>query len=76
MLVVGYNHCNKVDNVTTVYPVTSARNLGVVFDNIVNMDTHATAISRSAHFHLRNIGAIDNTSPLNLQYSFVMHSLH
>jgi hypothetical protein len=68
----------KVGNVT-VYPVTSARNLGVVFDNILNMDTHVTAISRSAHFHLRNIGAIRQyltlESTVQLVHAFITSRL-
>ena len=41
-------------------PSSSARNLGVIFDDHMNMEDHVTNICRSAHFHLRNIGAIRN----------------
>ena len=37
------------------------RDLGVIFDQFLNFDDHITAIlSRSTHFHIRNIGKIRN----------------
>ena len=32
--------------------------LGVTFDNCLSLDAHISNISRSTHFHLRNIGRI------------------
>ena len=32
------------------------RDLGVTFDQFLNFDDHITAICRSIHFHIRNIG--------------------
>ena len=37
-----------------------ARDLGVVFDECLSLDAHISAICRSTHFHLRNIGRIRN----------------
>ena len=37
---------------------SSARNLGVVFDSLFNMETHITSVCQSCYFHLRNIGTI------------------
>lgn len=37
---------------------SSARNLGVVMDSVLNMEDHITSVCRSCYFHLRNIGAI------------------
>ena len=34
--------------------------LGVIFDQFLNFDDHITAICRSTHFHIRNIGKIRN----------------
>ena len=36
------------------------RDLGVIFDQFLNFDDHITAICRSTHFHIRNIGKIRN----------------
>jgi hypothetical protein len=36
----------------------NARNLGVVFDQSMNMKTHITNISRTTNYHLRRIGKI------------------
>ena len=35
-------------------------NLGVIFDQFLNVDDHITSICRSTHFHIRNIGKIRN----------------
>ena len=34
--------------------------LGVIFDQFLNLDHHITAICRSTHFHIRNSGKIRN----------------
>ena len=39
---------------------SKVRDLGVIFDQFLNFDDHITAICRSAHFHIRNIGKIRN----------------
>ena len=39
------------------------RDLGVIFDQFLNFDGHITAICRSTHFHIRNIGKIRNFLP-------------
>ena len=36
----------------------SARNLGVVFDKLFNMESHISSVCKSANFHLRNIAKI------------------
>jgi hypothetical protein len=47
----------KVDT-ATVTATPSARNIGVIFDNHLNMKPQINAICRSANYHLRNIGAV------------------
>ena len=37
---------------------SKVRDLGVIFDQILNFYDHITAICRSTHFHIRNIGKI------------------
>ena len=39
--------------------------LGVIFDKFLNFDDHITAICRSPHFHIRNIGKIRNLLSYN-----------
>jgi hypothetical protein len=41
-----------------IEPATSARNIGIIFDNIMSMENQVTAICQATHFHLRNIGRI------------------
>ena len=53
---------------------SKVRGLGVIFDQFLNFDDHITAICRSTHFHIRNIGNISNL----LSYdacSTIIHSL-
>ena len=39
---------------------SKVRDLGVIFDQFLNFDDHITAICKSTHFHIRNIGKIRN----------------
>ena len=41
-----------------ISPSQSARNIGVIFDNILSMEEQVTNICRSAFYHLRNIAKI------------------
>ena len=38
----------------------TAKNLGVIFDDRMEMDKHITSICKSTNFHLRNIGSLRN----------------
>ena len=40
---------------TEINPSLSARNLGVIFDSHLNLESHINSVCRSAYFHLRNI---------------------
>ena len=39
---------------------SKVRDLGVILDQLLNLDYHITAICWSTHFHIRNIGKIRN----------------
>jgi hypothetical protein len=41
-----------------IIPAPAARNIGVIFDSNLIMADHIKTICKSAHYHLRNIGAI------------------
>ena len=45
---------------TEINPSLSARNLGVIFDSHLNLESHIKSVCRSAYFHLRNIRNIRN----------------
>ena len=45
---------------TEINPSLSARNLGVIFDCHLNVESHINSVCRSAYFHLRNIRSIRN----------------
>ena len=42
---------------TEINPL-SARNLGVIFDSHLNLESHINTVCRSAYFHLRNIRSV------------------
>jgi hypothetical protein len=43
---------------TTIVPANSITNLGIIFDQALNMKSHIKYLCKNANFHLRNIGAI------------------
>ena len=45
---------------TQIKPTSSVRNLGVIFDRHLNLESHINNVCRSAFFHLRNIGSVRN----------------
>ena len=51
-----------------------AKNLGVVFDNVMNMQAQVSTICISAYFHLRNIGCIRKYLTLD-STAMLIHSL-
>ena len=48
-----------------VHPSHSIRNLGVMFDNNLSMNSHITKVCSVAYFHLRNISRIRNILTLD-----------
>ena len=38
-----------------ITPYGSAKNLGVIFDQCINMYEHVTSVCRAAYYHLKNI---------------------
>ena len=38
-----------------IYPNKAVRNVGVIFDNTMNMESHVNKICQTAYIHLRNI---------------------
>ena len=42
-----------------------ARDLGVTFDQFLNLDDHITSICRNTYFHIKNIGKIRNLISYN-----------
>ena len=53
---------------------SKVRYLGVIFDKFLNFDDHITAICRSTHFHIRNMGKIKNLLSFNA-CSTIIHVL-
>jgi hypothetical protein len=59
-------HCQnmniKIENIKiediNVEPASHVRNLGVVFDKTLSMEKHVNSVSRTCHYHMRNIGRI------------------
>ena len=47
---------------SVIQPSHSARNIGVIFDNKLNMERQVSAICKSAFFHIGNISRISRGS--------------
>ena len=49
---------------TEINPSLSARNLGVIFDSHLNLESHINTVCRSANIHLRNIRSVTSRNML------------
>ena len=54
---------------------SKVRDLGVIFDQFLNFYDHITAICRSTHFYIGNIGKIRNLLSYELVLLLFMHLL-
>ena len=50
-----------IDPNTIITPVTSARNLGVLFDNHLSFNSQISALSQSCFYHIRDLRRIRDT---------------
>jgi len=50
-----------IDSNTTVTPVNSARNLGILVDNHLSFNDQITALSKSCYYHIRDLRRIRDT---------------
>ena len=57
---------------TTRIPLSSVRNLGVVFDSSFSMTSHTSTISRTAYMHLHNISHIRRCLTLDATKALVL----
>ena len=48
----------RLDDHTSIPPSNSVKILGCVLDKQLNMNDQITSVSKSVHYHLRNIGRI------------------
>ena len=63
----------KVGN-SQIYPSTTARNLCVIFDSHLNVESHINSVCRSAYFHLRDLRSVRNMLT-DVTCSQLIHSL-
>ena len=55
----------SLDN-TTIPVSTSARNLGFIFDSDMSLTSQVNLVSKSSHFHIRDIRRIRNLIPISI----------
>jgi hypothetical protein len=60
----------------SISPVSSARNLGVIFDSTLSMSEHISAISKSCFFHIRDLRRIRNTLDLHTTKTIATSLIH
>ena len=57
-----HNPTLTISSNTTIQPVSSARNLGIIFDSNLSFSDHISYISKSCFSHIRDLRRIRNTS--------------
>lgn len=57
--------CLLLPDNTAIHPVTSARNLGIIFDSNLSFNHHIKSLSKSCFFHIRDLRRI--RSSLNFE---------
>ena len=57
-----HNPTFTIPDNTTIQPVSSARNLGIIFDSNLSFSDHISYISKSCFAHIRDLRRIRNTS--------------
>ena len=57
-----YTTCENVLSIgnTPILPAASVRNLGVILDQHITMETHIKMVCKNAYYHLRNIASVRN----------------
>ena len=66
----------KMSSGLAISPVSSARNLGVIFDSSLSMSEHISAISKSCFFHIRDLRRIRNTLDLQTAKTIATSLIH
>ena len=73
-----HNPILKISSNTTIQPVSSARNLGIIFDSNLSFSDHISYISKSCFSHIRDLRRIRNTldhkTAALLQLNSLIHS--
>ena len=57
-----------------IQPSVAARNLGIIFDNTMSMESHVKKLCQTAFFHIRNINSIRRCLPDD-SASLIVHAL-
>jgi hypothetical protein len=70
----------SLPNSVTLYPVKSARNLGVIFYSTLSYSEHISAISKSCFNHIRDLrrlrSSIDQTTACTIATALIHSNLH
>ena len=65
-----------VDSNTTITPVTSARSLGILFDNHLSFDNQITALSKACFYHIRDLRRIRDTLDFSTSCTIATSLVH
>ena len=69
LLIIGAQHrtCPTIECIRVadecIYNSNSAKNIGIIFDQYINLEQQVASICKSAYFHMRNIAKIKNCLP-------------
>ena len=63
-------------NGVNLSPVSSARNLGIIFDNNLSFSEHISSVSKSCFYHIRDLRRIRNTIDLSTARTIAASIIH
>ena len=66
----------SMPNNVTIHPVTSARNLGIIFDSKLSFSEHISSLSKSCFCHIRNLRKIRSSIDLPTATTIAVSLIH
>ena len=63
-------------NHISIHPVTSARNLGIIFDSELSFSQHISSLSKSCFCHIRNLRKIRSSIDLPTATTIAVSLIH
>ena len=64
----------QIDN-NWISPSDSAKNLGILFDKHLNMETHVAGIYKVSYFHIRNIRSLKSILTHDAKYDIPIQTI-
>ena len=66
----------QINSDTTISPVSSARNLGILFDSCLSFDDHISSLCKTCNWHIRDLRRIRSTLNLSTAKTIATSLVH